>query len=800
MIKNIFIKGKTQYSIYKISQISNIHKGDCLNLQEGKTIDNAIHRLWNSNLFKNISIYKENIKNKKNNKNELNIYFELEDRISFNKIILKGVTKEIETYKFLCLNHNSDIISDDFIQKLKNEIIDFYIKQGYFKVSVISTNLDLDKNNNSLVVNVNLGKKISLSKIFFHGNKIFSDKELYNIMIQNQNNNDNYLYHLYHQGVNNIIYKYQSLGFRDIEITLNHIQNNKGNSELIVNVSEGKKYYIGNINFVGNTVYNTKYLKTILHYNTGDIYNKQEIENIILNKNINNSIIYNYLNLGYFLIKILILEKKIVDDKIYLEVNIEENHPVYVKNIYISGNKITSNHVIQRELKINTGDRLSIKKLHEDLIRLQSLDLFKIVYPKIIYHNNDLVDLKWKVIEDNHHSVKFMVEEGYDKNSSLGSLNFLLKNVSIKKLLNIKQWNPFPNPQGDGQKLLLYNKIGKNVQHYGMTFIDPWIKDTNHISYFVKIDFINRIIKNIFDPDFLLLHEKNNCNIRNCNLTNNKLLNKIGYSIGISKPLTFHDPYWKLDFLIDYDRYIYNNNNKNKEESPIYLNNLFYLISLKKFNKELTNIFPLSGSKMEINGLFTLPYSNIFNDEYSHQSWLEYFKIKSLFYLYKKIFDKMVLKTGLECGILGNYNNKKDLFAFQKFYMGDIHQNIYGIFSPSDFIPLRGYASENQNFNNPGGLMYNKYFLEMRYLIFNDMFNNTSNKLWANVFLEGGNMITQNSNQLYNKKMKQSIGFGFRCSYIPLGIFGVDFGYPLYPDEKNNKTWKIHFIMENNNE
>ncbi|WP_185882366.1 POTRA domain-containing protein [Blattabacterium cuenoti] len=803
VIKNIFIKGTTKYSIDKISKISNIHKGDYLNIK-GKTIYNAIHRLWNSNLFKNISLYKENIHNNKKNKNEINIYFELEDRICFDKILIKGVTKDLEKHQFSCIknNNHSDMISDDFIQKIKNEIIDFYIKQGYLKVS-ISANIEYQKKNNFLVLDVFLGNKIFLSKILFNGNKIFSDKELDKIMKQNNNNNNNnnYLYYFYNKnidldynkGIENIISKYQSCGFRDIQITFNKIiKNDQKNYEVIVNISEGKKYYIGNINFVGNTVYSTKYLKEILNYNNGDIYNKQKLENLIFNQNISNSIIYNYLNLGYFSIKIFISETKVINDKIYLEIKIKENHPLYIKSIHIDGNTITSNHIITRELKHHIGDRISIKKIYEDLNRLQSLDLFKLVYPKIIYHNHDLVDLTWQVIENNHNYFKFMIGSDNIKNC-LGSFNIYLKNISIKKLFNIKQWNPFPNPQGDGQKLLLYNKLGTNYQHYGMSFIEPRIGDNNNISYFVKINCLNKIIKNSCDPDLLLFNEiyhDNNYNITD----NNKLLNnKRQYSIGLSTPITLlNDPYYKLDFGINYDRYIYHSNNIIKH--PLYLNNLYYLIALKKFSKESNNIFPLSGSQIEINGIFTLPYSKIFNDEHTKNSWLEYFKIKSLFYWYKQICTNLVFKTGCEFGILGKYNDNKDLFAFQKFYMGGRHKNIYGIFYPYNFIPLRGYSL--QNFNNPGGFLYDKYLLEMRYLMFNNIKNN---KLWANVFLEGVNIILPNSNKFSINNMKNSIGLGFRCSYIPLGIFGIDLGYPLFKDENNNTKWKIHFIIENNN-
>jgi outer membrane protein insertion porin family len=57
------------------------------------------------------------------------------------------------------------------------------------------------------------------------------------------------------------------LGYRDAQIVSDSVWRNKRNNfEINVKLNEGKKYYIGDISFTGNTVYPTEYLQRLLGY------------------------------------------------------------------------------------------------------------------------------------------------------------------------------------------------------------------------------------------------------------------------------------------------------------------------------------------------------------------------------------------------------------------------------------------------------------------------------------------------------------------------------------------------------
>ena len=79
----------------------------------------------------------------------------------------------------------------------------------------------------------------------------------------------------YQEDKEKIIEYYNSLGYRDAVIVADNPAqyNSKGNLVVSVKLSEGHKYYFGNITWQGNTKYNDSLLTTILGIKKGDVYN-----------------------------------------------------------------------------------------------------------------------------------------------------------------------------------------------------------------------------------------------------------------------------------------------------------------------------------------------------------------------------------------------------------------------------------------------------------------------------------------------------------------------------------------------
>ncbi|WP_185855463.1 BamA/OMP85 family outer membrane protein [Blattabacterium cuenoti] len=827
IVKNIRLIGKTKYDIDFISKISGIYIGDTINQSN---IDMAIINLWNKKLFNNISIYKEN---KYNNEKEIDLFFCLYDLIEIDEVKIDeyendndGKMKENNYLLFgKKMIYPGYKISYNDIQDIKNEIIDDYEKKGYNEAFIKSNNIIKNINNrNILHFVINKGKKIEIEEIVFEGNKIFSDNELLDFMNEVKESffipmvkkpiyvfiEDNIK-----KDIKNIKKNYQSLGFRYVDVFLNSIwKKPSGNYGIKIKIDEGKKYYLGKVNIYGNNILDDSFLKNVLYYKEGDVYDREQIMKNIFNTSLSSSssIVYSYLRLGNLFSKVFSMEKKKLDcNKIDLDIIIEEDKPIYLKEIKITGNKITKDYVIRRKLKTFTGDIFSPEKIKESISNLEELDLFDDISFKFIHDNNNTdnntVNIIWNVKEKSVNEFQFQFGLGGERENIrefIGKLRFNFNNFSIKNLMDWKYWNPIP--QGDGQKLSIYSQLGKYSRSYGISFSEPCINEKNPVSLTVNTGYSTK--------DLIMDHYS---------LYSNKPLNiffgekyifqkKFG-SILLYKWLNHLYPYTSMSISVNGEKYIYKTFNHNNYKYDF--NNLSTTFLVQKDTTKPNDIFPLEGQNFIFDSEFSFPYSMIYNskkkDKYNNNSsniykettedkrWLEYFKFKVQYDWYKEIVKDLVLKLEGKMGCILPYKLREEelLLPFQRFYMGGTEAK-----DSDNHISLRGYSfpKSKTKYITPysGGNFYKKFILETRYLIKNlsDM------KIWTNFFIEGGSLdklSSSNTNKVFKWfALNKSIGFGIRIFWKPIGILGVDIGYPI--DIKNDSNpyyskWKTNFFI-----
>ncbi|WP_226989461.1 POTRA domain-containing protein [Blattabacterium sp. (Blattella germanica)] len=783
VVKSVHIMGKTKYDSPFISDLSGIYSGDFID-SYGIKIDSAIKKLWKSNLFKNISIYKKNI-----SKNEIDLFFELEDLIEIHEVQVKGIRKE--QFSNIKKLKSGDKISDDLIQTIKNDIQEYYIQKGYNEINIKNEIIRIN-DKNILFLSVDKGKKIEIEKILFEGNHLLNDKELLHLMIKTKKSFfipiiEKSIYLFVQENIRkdfkNIADKYKSMGFIDIQVFLDSVWKEKsGNYGIKIKLVEGNRYFLGKVDFLGNKKLKTNFLKKIFFHKEGNIYNQIEIERNILDASFPTSILYTYLDLGYLFVNIIPVEKRVVDDKIDLEIQIKENQPVYIKKVKISGNLITKDHVIRRELKTYPGTLFSPKNMRYSLLNLENLNLFDKVYSEIhTNQENNSVDIEWHIVEKNTN--EFQVHGGLggkDLKKVIGNFKLNFGNFSLKDFFKWKLWNPIP--QGDGQKLVVFSQLGKDFTSYGFSFTEPWIERRNPTSLTLKGNYSINKMKN--EEDFYFLSQI----YKNSKIEKKQFLElkKVGGSVNLNKFLTFLDPYSAILTSVDYDKFIFNKTISSDFYQKHEFHNLSCLISLQRLYTFPDSIFPFKGSKIQLNSTFTLPYSMILkNYDKNNIKWMEYYKFKIIFFWYQKIIENMVFKIGSEFGYLGQYNHSKELFPFQKFYIGGVQNNFMeSKLEEKDHIPLRGYSFSTPNH---GGVIYNKLILEMRYLIKNF----STLKIWTTFFMEGGN-VSDSYKKFHPFIMNKSFGFGVRLFWNPIGFIGVDFGYPI---DGTQSKWKTHFII-----
>ncbi|WP_185868457.1 BamA/OMP85 family outer membrane protein [Blattabacterium cuenoti] len=811
-IRSIHLKGhNTKYDQHFISKISGLYVGKFV---DNLKVEDVIQQINNSGIFQHISLYT------KQEQHNIDLFFTIQEFKQIDQILIEDeFGKKIDPNKFLRIKNsfcNGTSLYEDQIQIIENEIQIYYQSHGYDHVKIYHSLVNRDHKN---VLQIFVKKKtlISIDQIIFDGNQAIDDLSLIkeinfqdsiNFLIPNKKNINFYIKKSFRKEIKNIRKKYERLGFLSVQISVDSLCKKKNEKYILkIKINEGNQYHLGNVHIHGNQKFIFHDLMNMIGYKKGSQYFKNKIIENVLSNDHPKSIAYSYLKLGHLFVNIFPTEKKIDQEKIiHLDIFIKEHFPVVIKNVKIIGNKITNNNLIQRELKTVSGDLFSPEKLKETLLNLKNLDILSDVSFLVIPHNDQSIDLLWKIKEKNPNEIK--LQGGFldsDKKQFIGKIKFKCNNFSLKNAMHLKKWTPIP--RGDGQKFVISGQLGKNFKSYGFSFIEPrcFNKKTDALLF----DF-DSSVRNIKHEEKSFLVDINRMFIPKKIMKSHEdfFLERMRSSIIYKKLLLGKDNQLSID--IHGDQSVYRGKTLSR------LREINASISLKRDTIGVKNqVYPLQGSQVELNGTFSFPYSKWFqkNNSEEGEKWMEYFQYNMSASFYKKLINRFILKWKGDVGYIDSYDHKREsLLPFQKFHLGSLKNrstNNHSIF-------LHGYSVDKMDMQNNykksftehdedvqkehkkyyyGGNIYKKILIEARYLMKN--FSNI--RIWTRFFVEGASIEDSYDSfkkNLFNfNKTKKSIGCGIRVFFAPVGVVGFDIGYPL--DQRNPK-WKTNFLIDRN--
>jgi outer membrane protein insertion porin family len=176
--------------------------------------------------------------------------------------------------------------------------------------------------------------------------------------------------------------------------------------DILLPIEEGGRYRLGSITFSGNkAVSNVKALRGTFALKDGDWFNATMISKGL--ENLKKA----YGQLGY--INFGAIPKLTYDDQkhtVALDIDIDEGKPFYVSRIEFSGNTITRDRVIRRELLLEEGQVYNSSLWEYSLLRLNQLEYFdplKVDQDSEAHQNPEAgtVDLLLKVHEKGKNSI-----------------------------------------------------------------------------------------------------------------------------------------------------------------------------------------------------------------------------------------------------------------------------------------------------------------------------------------------------------------------------------------------------------
>ena len=801
----ITVTGVKSFSPQTVVAYAGLKKGQRIQIP-GEEISTTINKLWKLELFSDIEFFITKIEGEVV---DLELY--IQELPTLSEYTIKGIKKgKIET-----IVKDTDIkkgkkLSKNFLATTKNYIENKFKKEGFLNVKVtIDTKADTtDVNNQKMLVSVDRGDRVKVRSISFEGNEVYKPKKLRKKLKNTKLEflgrfwkRSKYIEADFEEDLKKLLDFYKEKGYRDARIISDSIVVEDNKIDVVIKMQEGNKYYFGNVDFIGNSVYSDAQLSRVLGIKAGDTYN-----GVLLRKRIadqtkpdGDDLTNLYQNNGYLFSSINPVEVSAVNDTINFEVRITEGKPAYFNRISVKGNDRTNDHVIYREIRTRPGELYSKDKVVRSVRELGQLGFFdpEQISPdfKDVDPNAGTVDIEYGLVEKGASQIE--LQGGYGGGGFIGTLGLSFNNFSMRNIFNKKEYKPVP--MGDGQQLALRLQASRFFETYSFSFSEPWLGGEQPVRFSTSISQTTQYRYNFTTG---LADKSQYFKIR-------------GINFGLAKRLQVPDDYFTLSQTIGYQYFDLNN-----YYTGLFTfgdgvsNNLFYAIALSRNNTYTNPIFPTGGSTFTIGAKLTFPYSLVNNIDYGNLKnlaeyqdasgnpdqakidqerfkWLEYYKLNFEGTWYTRIIDKLILRTHAEFGFLGAYNPERGNIPFERYFLGGDGLQQYAM-DGRETIALRGY--ENQSLSSrDGSTVYNKFSLELRYPIT----LKPSASIYALSFLEAGNGY-DNFREFNPFNSKRSAGFGIRIFMPAFGLLGIDFGYGFdseVPNDLNPNGWETHFII-----
>ena len=824
-IAEITVSGTKGLNSDAVISLSGLSVGDKIAVP-GPAVSDAIKKLWRQRIFGDVSVSANKIEGDK-----ISLVINLAEKPRLSRIEISGInkTQQGEINDDLTLI-KGQIVDETLINRARLAVKDFFVDKGFLNVAIDVQQQPDTVLNNSIVLklDVDKGSKVAIKRINFEGNEVFSDQRLRgrlkethekvrftlvedlisrlfrlkprkvkNFVTDREDvsfgglksyinrhvklnffNGSKFIRDDYEADKNNLITFYNSKGYRDATVVEDSVYSSGDNTiNLNITVDEGQRYYFRDIIWSGNYVYDDNTLAQVLGIEKGDVYDLENLNKRLQFNPTGNDVSALYMDNGYLFFNVQPVEVQIEEDSIDVEMRLFEGEQATISKILITGNDRTNDHVIRREIRTMPGQKFS----RSDLIRTQR-ELSQLGYfdPEQIGINpipnpaEGTVDIEYSLVEKPSDQIE--LSGGWGGFAGfVGTLGLVFNNFSLRNIPHFDKWRPLP--VGDGQKLSLRVQAnGRFFQTYSATFSEPWLGGRKPNSLTVGL---SRTILRTGGRQFGLgglgfaqPREEGTLSISNV-------------SVGLGRRLRWPDDYFTLSTSLIYRNYNLINYPRFQglvfNEGTGTSNNIAISNTLSRSSIDAP-MFPRGGSQLSLEVSLTPPFSLWKDESYSdlntndRYQWLEYHRWMFDAKHYTQLAKNLVLSTAMHFGFFGSYKDNELAAPFERFAMGGTLGNQGNFQVAQELISLRGYDNQTiipvDNNGQQGGIAYNKYSMELRYLVS----PNPAATIYVLGFAEGGNNFAD-FNRYNPFDLYKSAGVGARIFMPAFGLLGVDWGY-----------------------
>jgi outer membrane protein assembly complex protein YaeT len=270
-------------------------------------------------------------------------------------------------------------VDEDLLNEGARNIRDYFQSKGYFDVEVTyDQKQEPGKEKVDVVFHIDRNQRHKFVDLTIQGNHYFNREDLREQMIM-QPAGGLLLNGLFSQSIlahdlQSIENLYHNNGFLQVKVTpqVNDNYGKEGHIRVVVNIDEGSQTLVGKLTIEGNEALPDGQIRGMISASAGQPYSDSMI---IADQS---AILDGYYNLGFPKVAFEYSTQPEKEDlnKIDITYKITEGPQVFVDHVLTAGLNYTRPFVVDREIKIGSGDRLSQNRMLDSQRRLYDMGIF----------------------------------------------------------------------------------------------------------------------------------------------------------------------------------------------------------------------------------------------------------------------------------------------------------------------------------------------------------------------------------------------------------------------------------------
>ncbi len=451
-IDAIEVKGNKRIENEAILAMVSSKKGDGLDPEQ---LNKDLRAIYGMGFFKDVTIETAD-----GPKGKI-VIFNVSEKPSISKIVFEGneeeKDKKLEEEAGIKLY---SILNRGAIKQSISRLKEFYRQKGYYNVEIKDRIEELPQNEVSLIYEINEGEKVYIRKIEFVGNTKFDDDDIKDIM---ETSEKGFFSWFTKSGLleekklefdaQKITSFYHNHGYIKAKVGEPKVSYEKESGLTItIEIVEGPQYGVNEVKVDGDLIRPVDELLSVVKISKEKFFNREVVRKDTL------ALREIYADDGFAYAEIAPVtreddEKHVVD----ITYRISKGERVRFERINITGNTVTRDKVIRRELAVIEGEYFSgqaLKKSTSNLYRLGYFGDVQVQTKKGSQEDLMVLDIK--------------VEEKPTGSFSIGAGYSTFETVIFS--FQISQNNLF----GRGQKLAATGAIGGRTQNFDIRFTEPW--------------------------------------------------------------------------------------------------------------------------------------------------------------------------------------------------------------------------------------------------------------------------------------------------------------------------------------